>query len=207
VSSLSIAARPGEPLAPWFSSERAGAAGVWERRFELSSFGDRVGGRCWRPEGTARGLVLAVHALGRDKGDPDLAAAAQVWARAGLGSAAIDLPLHGERHNAKLSRRAVAASAPGAAADLALWHGLVAQAVRDLARALDALATQSPLPPCACVGFADSAPIALAFASLDPRVASAAALGAARPIALELGSVPAKPLVWLARPDDLRLAR
>jgi len=207
VSTFSIAARAAEPLSAWFSAERTAAAGVLERRFECASHGDRVSGRCWRPEGSAVGLVIAVHALGRDKSDPELVAAAGVWARSGVAAAAIDLPLHGERHNAKLSRRAIAASAPGASADLPLWQGLLAQAVRDLARTLDALATHGPLPPIACVGFADSAPIAQAFASLDARVGRAAAFGAPRAFTLELGAIPPKPLAWLARPDDLVFAR
>jgi len=201
---LSIEAQTGEPLAAWFSSERKGAR---EQRFECASFGDRVSGRCWWPERAAAGLVLAVHALGRDKNDAALANAAASWSFAGFATAAIDLPLHGERHNAKLSQRAVAASAPGAQADLALWQGLLAQAVRDLARALDALATRGPLPPVACVAFGDSAGIALAFASLDARVARAAAIGSPRAFPLDLGAIPAKTLAWMERPGDLVSAR
>lgn len=206
MDALSIAAQPGEPLAAWFSPERRDAS-ARQQRFECASFGDRVSGRCWWPERAASQLVLAVHDLARDKDDAALAGAAATWSAAGLATAAIDLPLHGERHNAKLSRRAVAASSPGARADLALWHGLLAQAVRDLARALDALATRGPLPPVACVGFGGSAEIALAFASLDPRVARAAAIGLPRAVALDLGPQPAKTLAWLARPGDLVLTR
>jgi hypothetical protein len=205
VNALSIAAQAGEPLAAWFSPETplARAAG---QRFECASYGDRVSGRWWRPDGIASALVLAVHDLGRDKDDPALAAAAQTWARAGWATAAIDLPLHGERHNAKLTRRAIAASAPGAHADRALWLGLLAQGVRDLARALDALATRGPLPPVVCLGFGDAAAIALAFAGLDARVRQTAAIGTPRDSAAPAGAHAAKPLAWIARPDDLRLA-
>ena len=206
MNALSIEAQSGEPLAAWFSPERKGA-GAREQRFECASFGDRVSGRCWWPERAPAGLVLAIHALGRDKNDAALANAAASWSVAGFATAAIDLPLHGERHNAKLSQRAVAASAPGAQADLALWQGLLAQAVRDLARALDALATRGPLPPVACVAFGDAAGIALAFASLDARVARAAAIGSPRTFPLDLGANPAKPLAWMARPGDLVSAR
>jgi len=206
VHALSIAAQPGEPLAAWFSPVRRDGS-ARQQRFECASFGDRVSGRCWWPEREARLLVLAVHELARDKDDAALATAAASWAGADFGTAAIDLPLHGERHNAKLSRRAVAASAPGAQADLALWQGLLGQAVRDLARALDALETRGPLPPVACIAFGGSATIALAFASLDARVARAAAIGSPRTLALDLGAQPAKALAWLARPGDLVLTR
>ncbi len=205
MNALSITAQVGEPLAAWFSAETPGVR-VMEQRFECASYGDRVSGRCWRPERAATALVLAVHDLARDTHDPALSAAANGWASAGWATAAIDLPLHGERHNAKLSRRAIAASAPGADADRALWLGLLAQAVRDLARALDALATRGALPPVVCVGFGEAAPIALAFASLDARVRQAAALGSPRELAIDLGAHPAKALAWIARPDDLQLA-
>lgn len=200
---LSIAPVPGEQLAAWFSTERRLPDGSREQRFECASGGDLVSGRCWWPEKPPRVLVLALHDLSRDKTDPALVAAAAVWTKAGAATAAIDLPLHGERHNAKLSPRAVAASAPGATADLALWRGLVVQGVRDLARALDALATRAPLPRLACVAFGDAAPIAAAFASADRRVAELAAIGAPRPISSEHAPLAAKPLAWLARPDDL----
>jgi hypothetical protein len=205
VKALSIAAQPGEPLAVWFSPLQAGAS-AREQRFECASFGDRVSGRCWWPAGATAGLVLAVHDLARDKNDADLVAAAASWAAAGLATAAIDLPLHGERHNAKLSRRAVAERASGAAVDLALWHGLVAQAVRDLARALDALATRGVLPRVGCVAFGNAAEIALAFASLDVRVAQVAAVGAPQPIGAGFPGAAEKTLAWLSRPDDLVLA-
>jgi hypothetical protein len=166
---LSIEAQSGEPLAAWFSPERKGA-GAREQRFECASFGDRVSGRCWWPERAVAGLVLAVHALGRDKNDAALANAAASWSVAGFATAAIDLPLHGERHNAKLSQRAVAASAPGAQADLALWQGLLAQAVRDCAPSTRS--RRAARCTVTCVAFGDAAGIALAFASLDARRAS-----------------------------------
>lgn len=204
MSDLSIAARPGEPLAAWFGAE-ARAGDLIAQVFECTSFGDRVVGRVWRSErATPDALVLVLHALGSHKGDAALAAAARVWARAGAATAAIDLPLHGERHNAKLSRRAVEGARGETSRDRALWQGLVAQAVRDLARALDALATLGPLPPVSCVAFGDSAPIAQAFAGLDGRVGRVAALGPRR---AGPPADPANPLRWLARPDDLELTR
>lgn len=198
---LSIAPRPGEPLAAWFAAPQP-EGGLRSQRFECASHGDLVSGVCWWPAGSARGLSLALHELGRDKADPELTAAAAVWGAAGIATAAIDLPLHGERRNAKLSGRAVAARA-ASHPDHALWRGLVVQAVRDLARALDALALRGVLPPVACVAFGDAAPIAAAFATLDPRVREVAAIGAPR--ALPTAGV--KPLAWLARPDDLSFGR
>ncbi|HEY8120905.1 MAG TPA: hypothetical protein VII78_06260 [Myxococcota bacterium] len=202
---LSIAPQPGEPLAAWFSPERRLPFGR-EQRFECASFGDRVSGHHWLPERPPAGLVLAVHDLERSARDAALLEAARVWLRAGWACAAIDLPLHGERYNAKLSRRAVAAAASDRSADRALWDGLLAQALRDLARALDALASQRELPPVVGVAFGGAAPIALAHASLDPRVRRVSALGAPRPIPQELAALAAKPLAWISRADDLSLA-
>lgn len=206
MTSPSIAPRPGEPLAAWFSPERREGS-AFAARFECASFGDRVSGRVWRPEATATGLVVAVHDLGRDARDPDLAAAACAWALRGAATIAIDLPLHGERHNAKLSARALAARADASSRDRALWLGLVAQAVRDLARALDALATRGPLPPATCVAVGEALPIALAYAGLDARIGAVAALGARAVRDLDRSALGAKPLAWLERPDDLSLAR
>ncbi len=207
MTSLSIAPRPGEPLAAWFSPElREGPAFV--SRFECASFGDRVTGRAWRGEAQPAALVVAVHDLARDARDPALAAAAGAWALRGAATLAIDLPLHGERHNAKLSRRAVAARAQTEdSPDRALWNGLVAQAVRDLARAVDAFATRGPVPPVTCVAFGEALPIALAYARLDARVVGVAALGARAADDADRAAPGAKPLAWLARPDDLSLAR
>ena len=206
MTALSISSQPGEPLGAWFSPEQRTAFGA-EQRFEFASFGDRVSGRCWLPARPATGLVLALHRLSRDKDDASVIEAARVWGAAGWMTAAIDLPLHGERHNAKLSRRAVVGSAAEGGADRALWMGLLAQAVRDLARALDAFAARGALADVACVAQGDAAPIALAHASLDARVRIVAAIGTPRALTIELGAQPTKTLVWIARPDDLVFAR
>lgn len=206
VNELSIAPQRGEPLAAWFSAESR-SSGVTEQRFECASHGDRVTGLWWRPEsGIPPRCVLAVHDLSASKQADAIVAAARMWAGAGYATAAIDLPLHGERHNAKLSPRAVAAAASSASPDRGLWRGLLSQAVRDLARTLDALATRGPLPPVACVGFGDAAAVARAYARLDPRIRLAAGIGAIRVSGLEEGGPATKPLLWLARPDDLHAA-
>jgi hypothetical protein len=205
VQPLSIAKPPGEPLAPWFAAPQHGD-GVSLQRFECTSRGDRLAGRIWSPSsGPSREPpVLALHELGRDARDALLDAAARGWARAGLTTVAIDLPLHGERRNAKLSARAIAGSAGGA--DAALWHSLLAQAVCDLARALDALAERggAPIARAASAAFGASATIALAHAQLDARIECVAAIGSPAPVA---PSSPApsgtKAIHSLARPDDL----
>lgn len=166
-----------------------------------------MSGLLWRPAADAnQPLVLAVHELARAASDPSIESAARIWAKAGWATAAIDLPLHGERHNAKLSRRAVsAASASNAnSADRELWRGLLAQGVHDLARALDAVLTHGGFDATriASVAFGSSAPIALAHARLDARVRSLTAIGAAHAAAAE-SAAPAKALSWIARPDDL----
>ena len=205
----SIAAPSAEPLSAWFSPVQT-RAGVREQRFECASRGDRVSGRTWRPAASsALPLVLAVHDLARDKDDPSLEAAARDWASAGWATAAIDLPLHGERHNAKLSRRAISA-ATATSPDRQLWNGLVAQAVHDLARALDALLANGDIDSAriAGVAFGDAAPIAHALASFDLRVRAVAAIGAERAFehavpAEPQNGAPPKTLSWIPRPDDL----
>lgn len=182
----SITAATGEPLSAWLGPERV-LGSATERRFELTSRGDRVGARLWQPVGrsAAAPLLLAVHDLGSSAGHPALAEFALHFARSGRALAAIDLPLHGERANAKLSRRAIAVgtgeAGEPAAADLALFEGLVHQAVCDLARSLDALAGTLPALASARVaslGIGFGAGIAAVHAALDSRIARAVWIGA-----------------------------
>jgi hypothetical protein len=172
-----------------------------EQRFECDSHGDRVGGRLWLPRGAGRErLLLALHPLGGSAGDSGVANIAAGCAAAGFAVAAIDLPLHGERHNAKLSRRAVAAaSASESAPDASLWSGLVAQAARDLAQVLAALAAVVPARA-AVAAFAGTLPIALAHARANSSIERVFAIAAQAPEAAE------KSVVSLARPDDLPAA-
>lgn len=182
---LSIAAPADEPLAPWLSPARS-AAGVGTRSFELSSRGDRVCGRLWLPDAAASRAPwwLAVHDLGRRASDPELEQTARDFARAGRALAAIDLPLHGERANAKLSRRAIAAASSGEAAtpsERTLWLDLARQAVLDLARTIDALLAEEPAldrSRIASLGFGLASGIALSHAALDTRVRAAVIVGA-----------------------------
>lgn len=180
----------------WFSQPRD-AGLTTEQRFEFDSRGDRVPGRLWLPRGApSERLVLALHPLGSSARDAVVASAAARGAAAGFAFAAIDLPLHGDRHNAKLSKRAVAAASAGAeSADEVLWRGLVAQAAADLTAALDALAAAAPMRT-AIAAFAGTIPIALAHAGADRRVERLVAIG----LRAE------KPFACVDRPDDLLAA-
>jgi hypothetical protein len=197
VRELSIAAAS-EPLSTWLGPART-SGGALARRFELTSRGDRVGGWLWRPVKAPAFWLAAAHDLGASAGDPALATAALALAQAGLGVAAIDLPLHGERGNAKLSRRAIAAGSgatPEASdADRALWLALAQQAASDLARTLEALAEAEPRAlPVASLGIGRGAGVAALHAALDARVRAAVSVGAR-----ESGPAETRAEAWLAR--------
>ena len=112
MTDFSIERDPGEPLAPWFSAERA-HAGVREQRFECASGGDLVSGRRWLPAAPARALVLAAHELGRNTHDAALAEAAASWAARGIATAAISVARQSLRKmkTTKTARRAPSRSA------------------------------------------------------------------------------------------------
>ncbi|MBM4384531.1 MAG: hypothetical protein FJ091_14345 [Deltaproteobacteria bacterium] len=187
-----------KPRAAWLSPPRDAGAFA-EHRFECTSDGDCVSGRLWLPRGAARDrLVLALHPLGSSARDAAVATAGARCAAAGIALAAIDLPLHGDRHNAKLSKRAVAAaSGAETAPDALLWRGLLAQAVRDLSRALDALRGSAP-SRVATVAFAGTLPIGLAHRAADARIERLVAI--ARPASAPLAE---KSVAWVERLDDL----
>jgi len=175
-----------EPLDFWLAEATPAAAvpGVRQRRFEFSSRGDRVPGRLLLPpagEGPFP-LVLLQHGAGGSKEAPYLDAAAGPWARTGAAVASIDFPLHGERASAKLTHdllRGLAGTPPRSGGE-ALRRGLVAQAVVDLRRAVDAL-SGVPCIDAARVtyaGFSMGAILGAIFCGLDERPRAAAlALG------------------------------
>jgi dienelactone hydrolase len=180
-------ARPDEPLALFTRTlgPPEGSAGVRETRFEYSSRGDRVPGRLLLP--AARGgrhpLVLVAHGAHGSKDADYMDTVCLPWARRGAAVAAIDLPLHGERHNAKLSERVVGLIRSGRLAsplDAELWTDVVCQAVVDLRRALDALADHPELD-LGRVGYAAfslGAILGTPFCAEEPRIRAAAlALG------------------------------
>jgi dienelactone hydrolase len=152
------------------------------QRLEYTSRGDRVPGRLLLPpvgEGPFP-LVLLQHGAGGSKHAPYLDAAAGPWVRAGAAVASIDFPLHGERASAKLTAdllRGLAGSAP--AVD-GLRLGLVRQAVLDLVRAVDALASQPFIAAdrITYAGFSMGAILGAIFLGIDARPRAAAlALG------------------------------
>jgi hypothetical protein len=91
--------------------------------------------------------------------------------------ASIDFPLHGERASAKLSERLLASLAPGAPeGGAALWLAFGAQAVVDLGRALDAVATHPEVDVGRAVyaGFSLGTLLGAPFCAGEPRVRAAA---------------------------------
>jgi dienelactone hydrolase len=153
------------------------------QRFEFACRGDRVPGRLLLPshgEGPFP-LILFQHGLGSHKGAPPMDAAAR-WVEEGAAVACIDLPLHGERASAKLSGRlieSVESSLGGSQLDpvsSALWVELARQAVLDLGRALDALASFPDVDSSrtVCAGFDLGAALASIFCAVDPRPRAAA---------------------------------
>lgn len=184
---MSEAAGPdlGEPVDLYTAPCTAppGVHGVVALRFELSSRGDRVPGRLLLPASGASPcpLVLLQHGAGGSKQAPYLDAAAGPWVRGGAAVASIDFPLHGERANAKLTERALGylaglGGSGGSDDDAeALFVELARQAVLDLHRTVDALATLPRVDPSrvAYVGFSMGAILGAAFCAAEPRVRAA----------------------------------
>jgi dienelactone hydrolase len=144
-------------------------------RIEFSSRGDRVPGRLWMPKRSDGGLALVLlgHRAGSSCVAPEIVSVAAGLADRGAAVAAVDLPLHGARGDAKLAGP-LARALGGEASDAppALVEEFARQAVIDLERALDALV---PLPEIDAervgfVGFGLGARLGAAFSSLDPRV-------------------------------------
>ena len=194
-------------------------AGVARRRFEYTSRGDRVPGVLLLPSG--RGpfpLVLLQHGAGGSKDAPYLDPVRRPWAERGLAVASIDFPLHGERSSPKLTEQLFAAlatrgaNAPG----LALFEEFARQAVTDLARALDALATL-PEIDAGRIGYAAfslGAMVGSLFVPYDDRVRAAAmAVGGAGigppsidPVA-HIGGFSPRPLLFVNATRDERIPR
>jgi dienelactone hydrolase len=170
-----------EPLGLW--RHRAGPPlelpDLRAERIEFSSRGDRVTGRLWIPRRNDGGqaLILLQHRAAASASDPEIVAVAARLAERGAVVAAVDLPLHGARADAKLGARlARALAGERGAAPEALLEEFARQAVVDLERALDAL---TPLPEIDAervgfVGFGLGAQLGAAFCSLDLRVRAVA---------------------------------
>jgi dienelactone hydrolase len=188
------------------------------QRFEFSSRGDRVHGRLWLPPDRAEcPLVLLQHGAGGSTESPYLEAAGGRWARQGAAVASIDFPLHGARADQKLATMLVASLSPDAVGDArTLVTEFARQAVVDLERALDALATFPEIDTSRVVyaGFSLGALIGAAFCALDPRPRAAAlALGGAglAPDDVDpgryIGRFAPRPLLLVNAEDDQRIPR
>ncbi len=197
-----------EPLGLWVRKGFRIAAhpGLRTHELEFASRGDRVTGRLILPAqgGGPYPLVLAQHALG-DSAAGLLETIGTSWALAGAAVAAVDFPLHGARADQKLlgllgdgchrdPRRAVLAAE------------FVQQAVIDLERALDALATTAWIDAerIAYVGFGLGGQVGSAFCALDPRPAAAALAPGVR-AGLAAGPDPARYLARIAPRPVLRV--
>ncbi len=192
-------------------------------RVEFSSRGDRVAGRLLLPpQGTGRAPLLVLgHGAGGHAGVEYLAAAAGPWARGGAAVLSLDLPLHGERRNPKLSERLASALASGAEApaDRLLAAEVHRQAVADLRRALDAVECLTPrlgeqggaVPDgsrVAFVGFSLGAMVGAAFVAEDPRPRAAvlALAGSLGPPEVDparyVGRIAPRPVLFVNARDD-----
>lgn len=132
---------PSEPLGLWQSplGTLDDAGGIRAHAFEFTSRGARVPGRLLLPpEGDGPfPLVVLQHGAHGSKDAPYMLPVGGPWARAGAAVACIDLPLHGERRNAKLTGLLLGAlgleGRPTAAGRIVLTE-FVRQAVNDLKR-------------------------------------------------------------------------
>ncbi|MGI9589785.1 MAG: alpha/beta hydrolase [Myxococcota bacterium] len=136
-----------EPLGLWQRSVAApgDAADLRVRLFEYSSRGARVPGRLLLPaEGDGPfPLVVLQHGARGSKDAAYMLPVAAPWARAGAAVASIDLPLHGERRNAKLSGLLLGAlglEGRPTPAGRTILDEFVRQAVCDLRRLVDVAA-------------------------------------------------------------------
>jgi dienelactone hydrolase len=212
---------PDEPLGAWLR-ELPGADGVRAFAFEYTSRGDRVPGRLLLPRDAAgrRPLVLLQHGAGGSKHAPYLDAVRLPWVRAGAAVATVDFPLHGERANAKLSERLLAAllpaRAPASDAAERLWTTFVQQAVADLRRALDALAHHPELDVARAgyAGLSLGTVIGALFCAEDPRVRAAALAiggGGRGPAALDpashVGRIAPRPVLFVNALRDATIPR
>jgi dienelactone hydrolase len=197
-----------EPLGLWVRKgvRIAARPGLRTHELEFASRGDRVTGRLILPAqgGGPYPLVLAQHALG-DSAAGLLEAIGTSWALAGAAVAAVDFPLHGARADQKL----LGLLGDGCHRDprrAALAAEFVQQAVIDLERALDALATTAWIDAerIAYVGFGLGGQIGSAFCALDPRPA-AAALAPGVGAGLAAGPDPARYLARISPRPVLRV--
>ncbi len=149
-------------------------------------------GRLWSPQEGEDPfpLVLLSHGAGGAKDAPNMDAAAGLWAMRGLAVASIDLPLHGERAEAKLSQLLLAELSAGDG-PLGLAAEFVRQTLSDLSRALQAVAELPEIDAdrIGYAGFSLDSIVGAPFCSGAPLVRAAAlVIGGAGPEIQDLGA-------------------
>ncbi len=187
-------------------------------RFEVVSRGDWVPGRLFLPSGPGPfPLILVQHGAGSSKDDPIMDTVSAPWVEGGAAVARLDFPLHGERTDAKLTGRVLAALAEGSGAsslDLGLWPDLHAQAVSDLRQAVSALSGRDEIDGerVGYAGFSLGGILGAAFCASDPRVRVAAlalAGGGLAPSPFDptdhVGAFAPRPLLLVNARDDQRI--
>jgi len=191
-------------------------------RFEVSSHGEWVPGRLFLPEGPGDGphpLILVQHGAGSGKDDPVMDSVTGRWVEGGAAVVRVDFPLHGERHDPKLSLRILAALSPEASPsplEQSLWADLSRQAVGDLQAVLAALCARDDIDEdrVGYAGFSLGAILGAAFCAATPQVRAAAlALGGAglAPSPHDAGDVIAeiapRPVLFVNTKHDERIPR
>lgn len=212
-----------EPLGLW-QREIAPPAEAGDLRaalFEYSSRGARVPGRLLLPpagEGPFP-LVVLQHGARGAKDAEYMVPVAAPWVRGGAAVASIDLPLHGERRNAKLTGLLLAAlgleGRPSPAARTILGE-FMRQAVLDLRRLLDAAGQLAGVDArnTAYAGLSLGAIVGATYCAHDPRPKAAAlALGGggfggptADPV-LHVGRIAPRPLLFVNATRDETVPR
>ena len=202
----------GEPLSTWIGPDSA-AGDVDEAPLEYTSRGDRVPARLLRPRAPGpHPLVLALHGRGGHKAADYMDAAVLPWVRQGAAVLCIDLPLHGERHSAKMSERVTG----DRAADPSLWRAMVEQGVVDLRRGLRAAAEQEAVDGgrVAFAGFSLGTIVGTVFCAVEPRVQAAALAiggGGLGPAEVDpvrwAGAIAPRPVLFVNAEDDETIPR
>lgn len=189
-------------------------------RFEVAHQGEWIPGRLFLPDGEGpHPLVLVQHGAGSSKDDPIMDSVTGRWVEGGAAVARVDFPLHGERHDPKLSLRILAALAPEASPsdeERALWGDLARQAVGDLQTTLAALSARPEIDETRVgyAGFSLGAILGASFCASTPQVSAIAlALGGAgmAPSPHDAGDVIAaiapRPILFVNTREDERIPR
>ncbi|NNL84778.1 MAG: hypothetical protein HKP27_03955 [Myxococcales bacterium] len=165
-----------EHRVPWFDRERTGECHRLQH-FEWNSRGSRVVADLVTPAASTSPLPLVVLCgpTGISRGDSIVTRQAQRIADLARAVAVVELPLHGERGNPKLTPRLLASVNPGSSdnpLDAHLWSDLLDQTESDLRGALDVLAgaSKAEVSRTVFVGTGLGAALGVPFCLHEPRV-------------------------------------